>query len=502
MLGRTDADEILRFLENRNLFTFRVEGSDYRYHHLFRSFLAAKGKEQNAERYNGLHVKAGHLCADQGLWNEAIEHYLTAAAWENAAQAIGAVSRETFERGQWTKPGPLDGRVARRSARQPAAILFYRGKLSMDTGDFVTSASLFDRARVEFSRHGDQAGVAKALVEESMIHYCRGDMPRAIENSRRALALLGEENSVTAGRAHRGLGTSLVLQGDFANAISELQQALLIFERQDRFYDVAIVHHDLGVGYERMGNLSLSALHYEQALRYWQRISNPGGTANTLNSLGVTQHYQGRYMEALETLEDALLKSRDAAAPRAEAYALASLGDLYRDLSDYPHALNAYESALEIGKRKEEAFVTTYALLGIGDTYCLQKNLDVTRYYLEQALEYATRHQSRYEIALCKLSLGVLHTQLNDLQGAEEALLAVCDTFRQDGAKRELGKATLHLANVTLLAGRPQDAERHLQSVITLSKELPIHAGCRDRRPQPEPTHQVWHGTQAGRRLF
>jgi ATP/maltotriose-dependent transcriptional regulator MalT/DNA-binding SARP family transcriptional activator len=473
LLGTRGADELLRSLEQRNLFIFRLEDNWYRYHHLFRSFLAAKGRAQDADKYLALHVRAGHLFADQGLWSEAIEHYIRAAAWDEAAQAIGVAAGDAFDRGQWTTLSRWIDSLPLDLLRQQPQSLFHRGKLYMDTGNSDAAISFFDRARVEYARQGDQAGVAKTLVEEGVIHYCRGETPKAIENARRALTILGE-NGATAivGRAHRGLGTSFILQGDFNGAASELQKALAIYERLDRTYDIAITHHDLGVAHERTGNLTLSAFHYQQALRYWHRVNNPGGTANTLNSLGVIQHYQGNYHEALETLEDALQKAKEANAPRAEAYALASLGDLNRDLRNLDAALQSYEAALEIGKRKDEAFIITYALLGIGNLYCDQNKLEVARYYIEQAAENAHRHHSRYETALCQLSTGILLYILGDLKASQQSLAQAAEAFRADGAKREQARTLLHLAQAALLGQQSQEVEKHLRTVADLAREL------------------------------
>jgi len=472
LLGTNRSEEILRYLEQKNLFTFRLEGDFYRYHHLFRAFLAAKGKGQNAERYLALHVKAGHLFADKGLWSEAIEYYLSAASWEDAARAMQAAARETFDRGQWTTLARWIDALPPAVLSSYPQLLYHRGQICIDTGDFNGAMLAFDRARIEFAHRGDQTGVARTLAEEGVIHYCRGDTSKAIENCQRALAILGEDGSATAARAHRGLGTSFILQGDFAAAISELQQALSLYERLDRLYDVAITSHDLGVTYGRMGNLALSALHFEQALQYWQRLNNPGSMANTLNSLGVIQHCQGKYADALDTLEDALQKAREAGSPRAEMYALASLGDLYRDLRDYGHASDAYEKALEIGKRKDEAFIVVYTLLAIGNMYRAQSNLEVARYYIEQALESAKKHHSRYEMGLCKLSQGILFYNASDLKAGGETLLQAAEIFRADGAKRELARVALHLAQVAFLEQRLEDAERHLQEVVALAREL------------------------------
>ena len=54
LLGINNASEILRTLENRNLFTFQLENKWYRYHQLFQAFLASRGQEDDPEGYQAL----------------------------------------------------------------------------------------------------------------------------------------------------------------------------------------------------------------------------------------------------------------------------------------------------------------------------------------------------------------------------------------------------------------------------------------------------------------
>lgn len=472
LLGVSNSAETLATLERQNLFTVHLEGDRYRYHHLFQAFLRAKERERNPEQYAALHVKAGHLFADQGNWNEAIEHYLVAEAWEEAAQAMQVTVDTVWERGQWaTLARWIDTLPPALLAKRPL-LAYFRGKVYGEIGAFDKAMDLLERARTGFAQQGDQIGIAKALVAEGIFLQQIGDIARTVEYSQRALSLLGGEQSDTVGRAYRALGLVHIVKGEFAAAITELQQALTLFERFDRSYDIAVVQHDLGVAYERSGNLAVAELHFKQALKHWERTSNVADMANTLNSLGVGHHYQGRYAEALATLEEALEKAVAAGAPRTEAYVLASLGDLYRDLRDFPQALAAYERALEIARRRGMAFIGFYALLAMGDTHRLQGDLAVAHYYIEQAAAKVRPEQSRYEYGLYKLSLGILLCQQGRLADSVRALSEAAEILQADGAKRDLARAHLYLAQVALSDGHAQEVEHHLQAVADLAAEL------------------------------
>jgi len=474
LLGISDAGEILTELEQNNLFTFRLEGegSWFRYHHLFRGFLLSRGREQDAERYLALHGQAGQLFAERGLWPEAIAQYLQGGFWEGAAAAMEQVAPQALESGQWTTLAQwVDALPPATRGRHPW-LLHHRAKLHMEAGQSAQSRELFEQAKAAFERDGDRVGVASALVEEGILLQHSGQVALALDNARGALQLLGEDGTVIAGRAHRGLGSALIMQGHAVESVGELEQALAIYERLGRYYDVALVHHELGLAHDRLGNAGLAALHWEQARKYWQRVGNVAGLANTLNSLGVALYTQGQYAQALEVLEEALEKTRQASVPRVEAYVLASLADLYRDLDDLPLALQAYEHALEISKRSEVPFIVLYALLGLGDIYRLQDNLDAASYYIEQGQQLAQEGQSRYDLGLYKLAHGALALHLGDRRGGERELREAAQLFEETGAKTELTKARLHLAHVAFLDGDKELAAACLDQVVALARGL------------------------------
>ena len=80
------------------------EGRWYRYHHLFRDVLRhVLGQQYSAADVSGMHVRAGTWFAQNGLIDEALQHYLAA---DDTAAAVALVARHRYalmNRAQWPR---------------------------------------------------------------------------------------------------------------------------------------------------------------------------------------------------------------------------------------------------------------------------------------------------------------------------------------------------------------------------------------------------------------
>jgi ATP/maltotriose-dependent transcriptional regulator MalT len=104
LLGRTDSESVLRYLDEHSLFVAR-EGA-YRYHHLFRDFLlrradpsasqpvvARSGQALPPERRRALRGKAAAYYRAQGDYEEAIYYLLAAGDYASAADLLAMIAR-------------------------------------------------------------------------------------------------------------------------------------------------------------------------------------------------------------------------------------------------------------------------------------------------------------------------------------------------------------------------------------------------------------------------
>ena len=90
LLGRGDSQQVLEALQRANLFVVPLDGQRrwYRYHALFAEALRARLEQAEGTSIRELHRRASQWFAGQGDLDGAVQHALSAAEWQRAADLI------------------------------------------------------------------------------------------------------------------------------------------------------------------------------------------------------------------------------------------------------------------------------------------------------------------------------------------------------------------------------------------------------------------------------
>ncbi len=473
LLDHHSSGDILRTLEQKNLFIIRLEEQEtwFRYHHLFQEFLRARLDELDPARAVELHLRAAALFEARQMWDQAIGHYQRAHAYDQAARVIEQIAKSTFDAGHWTTLAGWIDALPEALLEDHPDVLIARARIWGDTGNLSRALELYASALGIYRRENNTNRVGQTFLLQAVCRRLQGRYEEAVELCDQALGLLDESAQEDIAEAHRTIGISYGLGGDWEKCIEELERALKSYQSLSNLSRVALLHHDLGVARRAAGD-STARTHFDQALTYWRRAGNIPGLVNTLNSIGVGQHRQGDYSRAIEILEQARREAHQAGQLRIEAFANASLGDVFRDQGDYARALHAYQDAFEISQRIDEGFITTYSLNALGETYCRMNELDTADKLMHQALEQAESHNSKYERGLTKTSLGILCCAQGDIDTAVIHLTDAVELLEECSAKRDTARAHLHLANGFFLHRKYRSASQHLKSTAAIGLEL------------------------------
>nr|MBC7244864.1 tetratricopeptide repeat protein [Chloroflexota bacterium] len=474
LLEVSNSRDMLKSLEEKNLFLIRLERGEerwYRYHHLFREFLQTKFQEEKPERVRALHARAARILWESGAIEQAIHHYLLAQDYHSAVEAILQIARETFDAGKLETLTRWIDALPPNMLQDRPRLLWFRAKIHADMGQLEQATELFEQAYAGFARSEDLLGQALTLVHKSTVLRFQGEFREAIEACKQAISLaqgIGQRDDAlrVIADAHRQIGTCQANLGNLSQGEEELRQALDIYEQLRSTTNIAYVHNDLGAILRRAGNLTGSELHFRQALEIWEKLGNVGMAALTINNIAVGHYYRGEYAEALQLYEMGLQQARKAGLDRPMAFILAGMGDVYKDQGAYAEALKAYEEGLQAARQSRESFIISYLLDAIGNTHRLMGNFAQAIALIRQAYERAQERDSTYEIALYQISLGALHCQQGSIRQAEAYLGQARTVFMRSNAKRELAKASLYLAHAYYIGGRFQEALDCIQTVL------------------------------------
>jgi len=205
--GREDAGEMLEWIYNRNLFLVQVDlgagpaaspGQDladpsgsfteptYRYHDLFAAFLIKKLHDTWPERIPDLHFRAAIAQDDR---SRAVNHFLVAGAWNEAAGEIEQLGAKMFTRGtidllsRWINMLPTEVRDSH------PRLLHYVSNSALWRGEWLEVEGLLQRALEGFEAAGDKAGQGEVLANLGTIAIIERDYQRGSDLFEQALAL-------------------------------------------------------------------------------------------------------------------------------------------------------------------------------------------------------------------------------------------------------------------------------------------------------------------------
>jgi ATP/maltotriose-dependent transcriptional regulator MalT len=220
LTGRSDGQEMLERLENKNLFVVALDDERrwYRYHHLFAGFLRSRLEREGSERIAELHRRAGVWFEWQGLMSEAVRHALVAGCWEHAANLIEDQGLPVVLGGQVrTVLGWIDA--------LPDALVRGRSVLCVVHATALIFANQLHAAEARLRHaeglvgHNTSDDLSRLVLGQvaqlrAITSRFSGDLVRCVELARRALGLLPETEMLFRSGARLNVARAYQLSGD------------------------------------------------------------------------------------------------------------------------------------------------------------------------------------------------------------------------------------------------------------------------------------------------
>jgi len=268
--GQETGQPMLEYLDQANLFLIRLDGQRhwYRYHHLFQDFLCEhleRALEPTGRAL--LHRRASAWFEQNGLVGEAIDHALSAQAWEDAMRCVAPLMASQrfyeyfLEWPRWLAALPDAALQA-----DPAVCLRLAWILVL-TGHAEAAERPMGLAEAVWQTTGNQPKVGEILGLRALASYFTGDLPRAIMLARQALASLPAD----AIEQH-GIATFILGFGDFAlghvgSAIEPLTAAHAALQDSSEPLFLLAAAFGLAAAYQFQGQLRRAATFHQEVIR-------------------------------------------------------------------------------------------------------------------------------------------------------------------------------------------------------------------------------------------
>jgi LuxR family maltose regulon positive regulatory protein len=476
LTGLAGAGEMLRVLEERNLFISRVVNPEddqpwYRYHQLLRDYLEDQLRRADSARWRELHRRAGSWYAAQGIDEVAVAHFLSAGDTDSAVAVMERTARGLFLAGRTaTILSWWDGLSDEALAQAPMLALFV-AKVYADRGDHEAALQALARAEANFAAQKHAAGQAQVAVQRAWLAYVAGRYVEAVTQARRALRLARREPNPVTAEALRILGVSSAASGDLVEGEKQLAQALDLYRRLDQAYDVANTLQDLAYIARLRGQIERTMRFQDEALVIRRSLGSPGPLANLLNNIAYDHYVLGEYERALSLYEEALSLARTSGNWRVQGFLQVGQADVYRDLGLYDLASALYERAMDDARRSDDVTLVVYACDGKAMLHRFRGAYANALYWAGQAVQTAqgtsplVGAQAQATRAITLVEIGESAAGLQELRGVVLGL-------ESQGALHEMARAQFLLARAEFLAGEEEAALHSLTRALDLSREL------------------------------
>jgi LuxR family maltose regulon positive regulatory protein len=445
--GRDDGRASLNYLEGTNLFLISLDSRRewYRYHQLFQDLLRSQLRQEiGAEGVKELQGRSAAWYAENGFTDDAIQHYLAAQDYDQAADLMESVAVNLIMRGQlrqvlgWLEALPDDF-----ICTHPLLCVCYALALNLAGQAAAVEPRLHDaeRALGVASAEGrkDIQGLINTLY--AFLARRRGDIPSSTEYLRQAVTDLAPDNLLVRSTVNLNLGFNYLLTGQLALAGGALQAARTDAEGS-------------GAEYVRLIAMAIQANTYVA---------------------------QGKLSQALELFKEAiaagLAQNKGQPYPPA-GYAYAGLGQLLYERNDLEAAEQHLTQAVGLGELMADWSMTRRGLLPLAWLRQMQGDAAAAQALWGRALNVVQQAESKRVEAQLMMHQARLDLAQAGASPADKSALDVAwdwaETYRQSQPDPRSYSQALPLmtcAWVELAQGRPAQALEPLEPLAEAAAE-------------------------------
>ncbi len=257
---------------------------------------------------------------------------------------------------EWQQRAFAQFRALGRVDRQARA-LDRLGDLSRKIGEVLESERYFTQALPLAREAHDEEAIADILNNSGLLMLSFGRAEEAIEQLQAALPLAREINSDNVEAAlHFNIADSYRSLGLTDRAIAEQLRSLEVIRRIGILRRIGRNEQALAGMYEERGDFALALTTMEDAYRHYETSGDTTGFAQTMHDYGVLLYRKGEHARAIELYTRALPILHAAHSPGSEAATLRSLAIADIDANDPEAAIEKARESVRLSREMASPF--------------------------------------------------------------------------------------------------------------------------------------------------
>jgi ATP/maltotriose-dependent transcriptional regulator MalT/DNA-binding SARP family transcriptional activator len=463
--ARADSQTWLNDLRDRDLFLIALGGEHYRYHHLFHDFLREQAARQDANAARERHRRAAEFYRATKNFDEAIYHWLQAAAFDQAAAQIEEIGENLLRTGRLeTLAAWIDALPPDQIETHPL-LMFFLGDLARLRSRFDDALGWYAQVERAWREANDIGGVARALRGQALVYLDTLRPMQAEKLLQEALRL----NDRLDDRAARARLLELLAENKLnigkAEEAERLRAQARDLKEEGPSEDVLSVRVQLRTGHLDQARLALENL----ARAEKGQLHPPRGHRETLLILSLIDSLQGQADAAFEHAQEGIALGTRLDSPFITAVGKMRLGHALQLRGQLREAMRCYEEAVVLGDQLAVRRTRAEACWGMTRAHGLAGDLESARGFADEGIRIASDTGDTWLTGLVQIAWGASlalarrYREANDL--FDDALAA----FRSCGDNFGRAATRLWLARVSWRLNQRERALTHLDDALTLA---------------------------------
>jgi two-component system, NtrC family, sensor kinase len=175
--------------------------------------------------------------------------------------------------------------------------------------------------------------------------------------------------------AQKNIGLAFNAKSEYANALTQLAEALQTANKCNYKKGIARIYHNKGIVYSNIGNYPEALENYFTALKTREETDDTLGISSTINGIGAIYFVQGKYKDALKQYLRALQLAEAIHFASGRETAHANIGEVYFKMESYKDASANLYKALNINKITGNKDVQAFCNYILGAMFLKEGNL-------------------------------------------------------------------------------------------------------------------------------
>lgn len=419
VLEREDSQDVLLQLLREGLFVSATNETPrvFEYHPQFREFLLDSAEASDPKRAIRLKRRAAQHLEEEGASEQAVDLYVSAAEYEQAANLAEREAQKMYQQGRWQTLQEWAKLLEYHDVELPNVHL-YIAQNALDQGHLEDANVSFEHAQVWVTE--DDAKSLKAFSET-----IRGQIAMKERDYQAVhLALDKAEELLHPGGSRMRKAQCLRLRadvleaehGDFLKALDLVDRAIELLQQTDYPLVLAFTYLDQAYLHARLGDAIEAHASNLKAHDILMDLGAPEPLARSFNNLAFDAHKMGQYLESLNLYSEGLKYARRAAAPIVETNILYGQADLFSDLDLALQAAELYGQALATSTEINDVNFIRYGCVQTSALHRRRQSYSLANQWLARAIELGSDEEADPSI---HIQMAAVEAQVNTKKSIE-----------------------------------------------------------------------------------